>query len=158
MLSLWNQDVRVNNITVSAHAILAANSGWLESCTWNYADGAGASDRWAGDVGADGGADAGCSVSGTDYNAVAMGSALFAASEPAYTQHNFALNTAQMAALVAANYGICIRGGATTKGYITSDHATAGYRPKLVVDYTTYVPSAHQMRGGLNRNMSGGLL
>ena len=136
-LSLWTYDVRVGDVTITAHAILAANSGWIENCTWNYADGAGASIRWAGDVGANGGTDAGCSVSGTDYNAVAMGSALFANNEAADTQHDFALDTAQVAAMVAVNYGILLKGSGPTKGYRTSDYAVdATKRPKLVIEYT----------------------
>lgn len=138
-LTLTNSFTTETNTTHSIHSILAANNGWLEACSWNYADGAGASDRWAGDVGADGGADAGCSVSGTDYNASAMGMWPYAAGTPANTAHEIILDLAQVAAWIAgANYGAWykVNEWAIENGWVSSDHATAKWRPKLVIEYS----------------------
>ena len=50
-LTLYNYSVVATTLTATLYRILPANLGWIEACTWNYADGAGSSDRWAGDVG-----------------------------------------------------------------------------------------------------------
>jgi len=123
-----------------AYRILSANNGWIEACTWNYADGAGASDRWAGDTGSDGGADAGCSVSGTDYSSTALGTYTFINNSVDGTEYAISLNLAELKLMVATNVGIYT--GTTTQGWQShsSDSLTAGYRPKLVVNYT--LPSA----------------
>lgn len=130
--------IGVGTLDTNWHSILAANSGWLETCTWNFADGAGASDRWAGDVGGDGGADAGCSVPGTDYNATAIGTTTSTKGDAVGTAYNASITPSAVAAWMTANYGMV--GVAQEAGKVprwcTSDHATAGYRPKLVVEYT----------------------
>lgn len=137
--------------TMNGNAVLAANAEWSEACTWNYADGAGASDRWAGDVGADGGTDAGCSVSGTDFNAAAMGSWSFVNGEPRGTPHSSALTLERVMEWMAGqNYGMYLRGVFGHYVFCSSDHATADYRPKLVVEYTLSAtggrPIYHQFR------------
>jgi len=102
---------------------------------WDYATG---TTRWAGDTGGDGGTDAGCSVSGTDYNGTSMGGWTYTSGDAAGVEYAVALNTAQFTSLVSANYGLVARSGdADWKSAIaSSDHATTGYRPKLVVEYT----------------------
>jgi hypothetical protein len=126
------------NLTLNIHRILAANSGWTEGATWNYANGS--SIRWAGDTGGNGGNDAGCSVGGTDVSNTTMGSAAFSYTAGVETQ--FTLNTTEFGLMVAANYGMRIvsaSGNATVCQPASSDNATAARRPKLVVDYTPAV-------------------
>lgn len=132
----WGTDNSISYV----HRILSANSGWSESCNWDYADGAGASDRWAGDSGSDGGVDAGCSVSGTDYSSTQMGSVTWDREGAVGTEYNISLDTTEFAAMVAANYGIVITCPTIwddRANFCSSDHATTGYRPKLVIDYST---------------------
>lgn len=119
------------------HRILAANTGWIEGCTWNFADGGGVTDRWAGDAGADGGADAGCSVSGTDYAAASMGTIPFDDRAQNVAFDAAVLDATEFGSMWAANYGMVFVGGdASIRRVYASDEATAGYRPKLVIDYT----------------------
>jgi hypothetical protein len=128
----------VNTVnTMSFYRILAVNAGWLEACTWNHADGAGATQHWAGDVGSDGRADAGCSVSGTDYNATAIGAITCGAIEPAGTEWVIPLALNQWAALYAANNGLVgLKDAAGALQYLgSSDHATVLWRPKYVIDW-----------------------
>jgi hypothetical protein len=124
--------------TITFHRILAANSAWTETgANWLHAESVG-NTHWAGS--------AGCSTSGTDYAATAMytgdpgiGDDLDNDNEVAA----LALDTAEMALLVAANNGIVGRtatASSSWRKYYSSDSTTAGYRPKLVVDYT--LPSA----------------
>ena len=123
--------------TATIHAILSGNASWTEDGSkWNYATG---TTRWAGDTGADGGADAGCSVSGTDYNGTSMGGWTYLSTDVVGAEYAVALNTTQFTALVAANYGlVAVSADADWKNAVaSSDHATTGYRPKLVVEYTT---------------------
>jgi hypothetical protein len=121
--------------TGNIYAILAANSGWTEDgAKWDYATG---TTRWAGDTGSNGGSDAGCSVSGTDYNASAIGAWSFAAwgAAPAGTPGDSALNTTQVANACGGNLELILI-PTTGIAFCSSDHATASYRPKLVVEYT----------------------
>ena len=147
-LSLWP----AANLTTRSYAInciLAANNGWTEAgATWNYA--LASSQRWAGDTGSDGGTDAGCSVSGTDFNGTPLGS-FTASGEAANTEIAITLNVAQVQALLSANYGFIWRRttvAAGFKSWRSSDHANAAYRPKLVVEYTVGVP------GGMLRGLT----
>lgn len=133
------------NTTMAVYRVLAANSGWVSSATWNYANPS--TVRWAGDTGSDGFADAGCSVSGTDYHATAMATQNGTNGEASGTVHSFALDVTQFGLVVANNYGFLVRrtdGGSTGINYASSRHATAGYRPKLVVEYT--MPNLIQVR------------
>lgn len=137
-LYLYNVTVISGAQTFTLNSILAANSGWVEGQTWNYANPS--TVRWAGDTGADGGTDAGCSVSGTDYNATALGTLTHTSNDPADTEYAITLNTAQVQAWVdGSNYGLVVR--RTSAGgnfqFRTSDYTTdATKRPKLVIDYT----------------------
>lgn len=113
--------------TLTLYRILAADSAWTEAATWNYADGA--SVRWAGDAAGNGGTDAGCSVSGTDYSGTAIGAAAFAKTLNAETA--FVLDLTEFRLMVAANHGLRINraNGLNPVRPCTSDHATAANRP-----------------------------
>lgn len=132
-LYLYSAQTTTANSRIYVYRILAANASWTESgATWNHA--VKSTVRWAGDVAQDGGSDAGCSVIGTDISATAMCSI----SGPAVvlgTEVSFSLDLTEFSAMVSANYGLRIW---ATWNYVfcLSDHATAGYRPKLVVSYT----------------------
>jgi hypothetical protein len=121
--------------TLLLKRILAANSGWTElGSTWNYA--VASTTRWAGDGAGDGGADAGCSVSGTDFSATTTGS-WSVTGKSVGDAVSSAIDLTELATMVGANYGFVWY---TTSGqwrHGSSDHATAGYRPYLVVDYTS---------------------
>jgi hypothetical protein len=133
-LSLWSAST-FSGREIRAYPILVANNGWLEIATWNYADGATASQRWAGDTGNDGGADAGCSQSGTDFDATFIGSWSLPGIDN--TEVNSALTTSAVQAWVdGENYGATLRAVGTAPAYYdTSDSVTTAQRPKLVINY-----------------------
>jgi hypothetical protein len=139
-LSLWNDAAGgAGDAVHTIHAILPANSAWTEAdANWDWA--VNGVTRWAGDAGGDGGADAGCCVAGTDYNAVSMGSLTLLAGQPVGTESAGALNVAQMQAMIAANYGMAIINTNTgvVASWRSSENATTIKRPRLVLDY--YVP------------------
>lgn len=133
-LVLCNVTSQASNASLPVYAIKAANSGWVEGATWQYA--VPSSVRWAGDTGADAGADAGCSVAGTDYETTAIGSMEYLANTAANTPHAIELNLPQMTAMVAANYGFVIRKLTTGNFSLhSSNAASAALRPKLIVNY-----------------------
>jgi hypothetical protein len=132
-ISLWSLDT-VGSQTNSLYSILSANSSWTEAGSmWNYRVG---TTRWAGDAASDGGTDAGCSVSGTDYNSSALASRTAIGTANAETQ--FTCDASQVQAWYGgANYGlVMINNSSTDKQYASSDNATSGYRPKIAIDYT----------------------
>lgn len=136
-------------VTAKIHAILAANSGWVEGTKdnmqagagepcWNAkaADGAGGvTTAWAGSVG--------CGTSGTDYEATALGQQDIT-DDAAGTTYDFALTANRVQAWFgsdAVNYGVI--GLATVENSVgtfaevaSSDNATAARRPKWTVVYT----------------------
>jgi hypothetical protein len=122
--------------TFTLHRILPANSGWVHTCNWNYR--VPSTTRWAGDTGSDGGTDAGCSVSGTDYAAAVMCSMTFLSTDVTGTFKQFVLDTTEVANMLANNHGMIIVRVDTNAifGLQSSEHATAGLRPKLEIDYT----------------------
>lgn len=137
VLSLWNTTLTANTRVIELYSILAANSGWTEGgATWNYA--LASSIRWAGDTGADGGADAGCTVAGTDHNGTLLGSFSYVGNDPIGTRYDVTLSASQVQAWVnGANYGmVSHRTSSNTISFATSDNATAANRPQLVTDYT----------------------
>ena len=70
-LTLYGQGSGADNTPLAVHRILAASGSWTEAgATWNFQDGVA---RWAGDAASDGGTDAGCTQSGTDFSATTMG-------------------------------------------------------------------------------------
>ncbi len=136
-LHLWsNDDTMIIDIHCSVHAILAANGAWSKSgATWNYGnDGVFC---WAGDSGEDGGADAGCSVSGTDYNAAAMGSWTYKANDPENTEYVIDLDIDQVQIMFTNNYGMVLHEDDPGQliGVQSSNYGTAGNRPLLEVNY-----------------------
>lgn len=110
--------------TIRVNRVLAANSGWTElGATWAHA----VEDtvEWAGS--------AGCGTSGTDFSATSMGSSAVSGTGTL----DITLNTAEVTTMAGSNQGILLRNTLWwTHAVASSDHATAGYRPKLVVDYT----------------------
>lgn len=146
--------------TAAWYSIASGNAAWIEGTKNNAtagagepcwdalaADGAGGvTTAWAGS--------AGLSTSGTDYEAVSLGSCSGNRSDAVGTEYTVSLTAARVRGWFGAintNYGIMVGSGfANDAGYMcSSDHATAGYRPKLVVVYT--VPAgmnvfAEQMR------------
>lgn len=153
-LYLYNTNVIAGAQGCYIYSIASANAAWAEgtknnatagageSC-WNAlaADGAGGiTTKWAGDAAGDGGADAGCSQSGTDYEATAIGTFTIGSSDAGGTQYAPALTAARVAGWFGTpntNYGIRMRTNSSAdRGVCSSDHATTAYRPKLVVEYT----------------------
>lgn len=132
--SLWNSSTSASNRTFEFNAILVANSGWIEACSWNFANGATGTLRWAGDTGADGGTDAGCSVSGTDYNASLLGSLTYVADTVVDTKHSVAFDVAQMQAMIAANHGFIMRrtDSGATFSFRSSTATSSLVRPEFV--------------------------
>lgn len=120
--------------TFDIYRILAANSTWTKAgATWNHTDGA---NHWAGDAGSDGGADAGCSQSGTDHSATLIATGAF--NSTAGQESTFALDLTEFGLMVAANHGVIIKDAAVSAGEKqpgSSNNSTAGRRPKLVIDY-----------------------
>lgn len=137
-LSFYVQDaVAWGTRSVKVSRILAANSAWTESgATWNYA--VATSTRWAGDAGSNGGTDAGCSVSGTDYSSTPLATKNMDSGFAVNSEFAFTLDGTEFTAMVDANYGMVVTctADADLSAFYTSDYTTAGSRPKLVVDYT----------------------
>lgn len=130
--------------TATIYSIAVGNAAWVEGTKngaqagagepcWNAlaADGAGGvTTAWAGS--------AGLSTAGTDYEATAMGAFNGDRSDADGTEYSVALPTARVEGWCGAtntNYGLLITLSQACGGLGSSDHATAGYRPKLVVVY-----------------------
>lgn len=142
------------NTPFTVRRILSANSGWTESgACWDYK--VNSSARWAGDTGSDGGTDAGCSVSGTDFSSTALGTYEHedgGSSHDAGYELPVTLDTTEFETLVANNYGIAVLVTASTEPFAwvcSSDHATTSYRPKLVVEYESSSSPQSVSPGGL---------
>jgi len=160
-MSLWNNQVQANNLDYTLNSILIANSAWTEAgATWNYA--VASTIRWSGDTGNDGGTDAGCSVSGTDYNATALATFTYVALTPIDTEQQITLNVAQVQDWVDGNnYGSILRcPGSNNIGWRSSDYADdATKRPKLVVEYTEAGAIMNQFQfGNLGADLFDGAL
>ena len=141
-LYLYALATRTTDRSVAFHAISAANAGWLEggnvdpetggAATWdNKADRNGAGDTaWAGS--------AGLSTETTDYAAVAAGSMTYTANDGVGTEDTASLDTTTVKGWFG---GTCpglkmvMTSVAAWPSSGSSDHATTGYRPKLVVVY-----------------------
>ena len=131
--------------TVYVKEIMPANDGWGEGdggdpggageATWDYQD-HGNTTAWAGSEG--------CATSATDFLAAELGSFLVSngAGGP---QPNDAIDVTLVTADVEdwfgvsnENYGMCFHAtGGYERDVHSSEAATAGYRPKLVIEYTT---------------------
>lgn len=132
-LYLYGYNTQYISNTTYVRRILSGSSGWTETtATFNNAD-TGVS--WAGDTGQDGGADAGCSVDNTDTSSTNLSSKNYSPGRNEYVgeEFNFALDLTEFGLTIANNYGLYLWGG--TLYVCSSDHATTGYRPKLVVVY-----------------------
>lgn len=75
--------------------------------------------------------------------------------------HSWALSGTSKSAL-DFGYGWLLRpvvesGPNALYSYYPSENETPSRRPKLVIEYTVYVPSSHQMSGGLSRRLTGGM-
>lgn len=148
-LTVWNALQVTTAYSMVWSRILAANSAWTEAgATWNYAvDGA---TRWAGDAAANGGSDAGCSVSGTDYSGTNLGAFTHGDNDVVGTQYDATMSVAETQSLLSANHGVVLRtttGGGSARLYASSDNATAAQRPQLVIVYTVATSDGGR-RGG----------
>lgn len=132
--------------TVNVYAIKAANGGWVEGTKsgaqagagepcWDAkeADGAGGvTTAWAGSEG--------CSTSGTDYEAVAIGSFSGNRADAVGTEYSAALSAATVATWFGtpnSNYGMLLKVASGAVDYLySSGYVLLAYRPHLVVDYT----------------------
>jgi len=146
-------------VTVTVYSIASGNDSWPEGnkagaaggagdCCWSYYDqDPGSEVSWAGS--------AGLSTSGTDYEVSSIGSFDYDQEDAEGTENTSALTAARVEGWFGfpnTNYGILMWGPAghtTGSARCASDHATTGYRPKLVVEYTpiggpTYTLTAEQ--------------
>jgi hypothetical protein len=130
-LSLFLAQSNIGGYTMTVHQILSANSAWTEDgATWNTRDG---SNAWAGSNG--------CSTSGTDYAATAIGSYTGDAADVYDTEYTWSLTPAAVATWFGAsnsNYGIRLYKSDefVSTHFRSSDWDQPAYRPKLVVVYT----------------------
>lgn len=154
-LSLWsNVTSPAADILLSVYRVLDANSGWAEGATWDYADGSAV--RWAGDSAANGGSDAGCSVSGTDYTATAAGTVTVLASTASGTKFDITLTDTVIETMLSGNNGFLLGSNNTANlRFRSSDHGTASTRPKLVIEYTATITGVATISGSGNLAGSG---
>lgn len=134
-----------NAFTITAYSIAIGNTAWIEGTKtnsqagagepcWNAlaADGAGGvTTPWAGS--------AGLATSGTDYEASALGSVSGNRSDADGTEYQISLTPTRIKNWFGSpntNYGLLLVANATLGNIASSDHATATWRPKLVVTYT----------------------
>jgi hypothetical protein len=130
-LSIFNQSTAAANRPQELYSILVANDGWAEASTWNYK--IPSTTRWAGDAAADAGTDAGCSVSGTDYNATQLAAFTYLANTVA---DDVSLSIAQVTDWLTANYGFEILGtNSNIFAWHSDDAANSALRPYLTVVY-----------------------
>ena len=146
--------------TETWHSIASGNSAWIEGTKntttagagepcWDAlaADGAGGiTTNWAGSKG--------MQTSGTDYEASTLGTMTGNRTDATGTEYAAALTALRVKGWFGAtntNYGLHGMCSTNVNGLGTSDNTTAGYRPKLVVDYS--LPST-----GLRGIITGGVL
>lgn len=141
-LYLTNTNTLDATCTIGVYAIAAANTGWTEGAgsgdsgsaaatgesTWNNRAHSGTS--WAGS--------AGLGTAGTDYNSTALGSAVWSSTTSGQTV-TASLDTTTVASWFGTtNPGLLLReigDNWPSLRIASSDHATTGWRPKLVVEY-----------------------
>ena len=144
------------NIMVGIHEIMQANADWVEgngagtvpiagASSWDYKKHSTA--RWAGDTGNDGGADAGCSVAGTDYVGTALAS--FDVAATGWVDWTFTAAGLDLLEDYAdgtkdnAGFYVYQTDGGRYLDYYSSEYTgDASLQPKLVV---TYVPEPATM-------------
>lgn len=134
-----------NAFTLTAYAIKSGNSGWIEGTKnnatagagepcWNAkeADGSGGvTTAWAGT--------AGLSTGNTDFVASPLGTVSGNRSDANGTPYQIDLTSGSIQNWFgsdASNYGILITTSTGNGAIAASDHATSGYHPQFVVDYT----------------------
>ena len=131
-LSLWfSTDISSNARTMRAYRVLR---NWVEAqATWNiYSTG----NNWG---------TAGCANTTTDREATDIGSVSVSASETPDTEKQISLTASKVQEWVSgttANYGLLIQMDTESNdayAFHSSGGATAGYRPKLVINYTVPV-------------------
>lgn len=143
----WQTDAFTDTITV--YSIAVGNAAWPEGdksneegvagdCCWDYLDQDPEGETsWAGA--------AGLATSGTDFEADSIGTPSYPSGDEG-TEFSGALTAARVEGWFGepnTNYGILLLAGSTDALKLcTGDHATAGYRPKLVIDYTPGAPPA----------------
>lgn len=147
-LSLYNTETKPSNRTLNINELLLANDGWVDGITedpatgnqstWDYKiqTGSGTGTAWAGSPG--------CGTEDTDFTGTEIGTGSYTANDPAGTLVSSPNGISLTAADVEdwfgasnANYGLrLIAITSTFPSVASSDHATTGYRPKLVVEYT----------------------
>ena len=142
-------DETSTEVTATLYSIASGNAAWIEGDKNNAtagsgepcwdalaADGSGGvTTAWAGS--------AGLSTSGTDYEASAIGTFDFNRNDAVGTEYTPTLTAARVEGWFGesnTNYGVLLTatssGSTAAQGLASSDHATTGYRPKLVVEYT----------------------
>jgi hypothetical protein len=134
--------------TITIYSIASGNASWIEGTKndglagagepcWNAlaADGSGGvTTPWAGS--------AGLETSGTDFESSALGSFSSVGNAAVGTEYSTTLTASRIEDWFGGdtnNYGILMLTNDNTTGFHyfgSSDHATTGYRPKLVVVYT----------------------
>lgn len=119
------------------YRIYPANNGWTEGASWNYANPT--TQRWAGDVGNNGGSDAGCYISGVDYHGAAMGTFNVTNGSGTGTLFNISLDLTEFGNMISGNYGlVIIKGNTIGTTYAielaSKQYADPAYRPYLSID------------------------
>jgi hypothetical protein len=112
------------------HRILSGNSDWLyTAASWDYRKTAGGNTAWAGS--------GGCLTAGTDFSSTVLGGRDAIQQNTTYT---IDLNTTEVAAMVANNYGILIKkldpAAANGNNICGTLYETVDYRPYIEIDYT----------------------
>jgi hypothetical protein len=132
-LSIYSKSVEIINQDITLNSILVANQTWTEYSTWNFPNIEGV--RWAGDIGSDGGSDAGCSISGTDYNPTPLGSFSYSANTIVDTLHQVTLDVSQVQTWQTANHGFVLQTPTDNVIDFHSDDALEGLRPTIKIVY-----------------------
>jgi hypothetical protein len=131
--------------TLTCYSIASGNAAWIEGTKdnaqagagepcWNAleADGVGGvTTAWAGSEG--------LATSGTDYEASSIGSDTGDRADAVGTEYALSLTTTRVDDWFGSgtnNYGVLVVSSANLGSLASSDNATTGNRPKLVVDYT----------------------
>ena len=111
------------------YLLSVANRDWTEAgATWNHK--IHTTDHWAGSVG--------CNEETTDYLATAIGSFSTLLANAVGTSYTCDLTNTTVEGLFGGNIDLLIKGSPSGNNwFFSSDRATTGYRPKLVVEYTT---------------------
>jgi hypothetical protein len=127
-------------VTCTIYEITPANGDWIGGTTYGGTPQPGEptwnnkghpSTPWAGSPG--------LSTSGVDYNASPVGSFVIGANASTGDEYTCALDPALVQSWFgqASNNGILMRASGAAEYIGSADHATTGYRPKLVIEYSS---------------------